>query len=158
MTEHKPEPWFYNADTSECPHGPQPDDDMSDERDAWMDRHQSSDDGMICLDAPLGDACGECSAEHGEFVPWAQCDEREHRRPQHGITPTPDEEHQAVPVWVGLAECLERECDEYFDDDGDEIPGKERCSHIREEQACSCQRQLDGEYSDTPCPLVPASV
>lgn len=156
MTDHQPEQWYFDADTKNCPHDPEPDDDMSDEWAEWMDRHQSYDDGMLCLDAPAGEACAECSTDHGEMVPWALCKEREHRRPQNGITPTPDEEHQPVPVWVGLSDCLNRECDDYFDDDGNEIPSRDHCSHMREEQACSCQREPGGEYSDAPCPLVAA--
>ncbi|MFF8840532.1 hypothetical protein [Streptomyces sp. NPDC015130] len=151
--KHEPENWFWDADSGDCPHGPQPEDDMSDAWDAWMDRHQSYADGMLCLDAPAGEACGECSAEHGEMVPWSQCSVRTHRRPRPTVAPVPAADHEQVPIWVGTTECLERECDDYFDDDGDEIPGLEHCPHIRVETACSCQQQPDGDYSEQPCPL-----
>jgi hypothetical protein len=160
MTDlHEPENWYWEAEGDDCPHGPRPDGDVDDATwDAWWERHRSSDNGTICLDAPAGEACGSCSADHGEMVPWTQCAERTHRRPQQGITPAPDADHEQVPVWSGTAECLERECDEYFNDDGDEIPGLTHCTHVREEFACSCQRLPDGEYSTEPCPLnVPAT-
>ncbi|BBC35245.1 hypothetical protein SGFS_065390 [Streptomyces graminofaciens] len=85
------------------------------------------------------------------MVPWEACRVREHARPKHGIVPSIDTAHEPVTVLVGTFECLDRECDEYFDDDGREDPGIERCSHIREEQVCSCQRQDNGEYSSEPC-------
>ncbi|MFD3814963.1 hypothetical protein ACFWRZ_07845 [Streptomyces rubiginosohelvolus] len=142
---HEHGPYYWNADTDECPHGPEPEDDTTDAWEEWTDRHPVSDDGRICLDAPAGEACLDCSAEEGDMVPWSACRGRDHRRPKNGTVPNPDAEHQQVTVWVGTQECLERECDDYFTDDGDEIPGKDRCSHIREEQACSCQRGEDGE-------------
>ncbi|MEU4104003.1 hypothetical protein AB0F16_25990, partial [Streptomyces tanashiensis] len=109
MTDrHEPENWFWSADSNLCPHGPEPDDE-SPEWDGWQDKHPTSDDGPICLDAPAGLACGGCSGL-GDMVPWDQCDERDHRRPQNGITPTPGVEHQRVPVWVGSRDCLDREC------------------------------------------------
>ncbi|MER7953881.1 hypothetical protein [Streptomyces sp. NPDC096030] len=159
MTEqHEPEQWHFNADTNECPHGPEPEDDASDEWEEWTDRHPTYDDGRLCLDAPAGEACGACSADDGEMVPWSHCRARTHRRPQRGVAAGPGAEHRQVPIWIGATECLERECDGYFDDDGDEIPGLEHCSHIQPDTACSCQEQPDGDYSDEPCPLnVPAA-
>jgi hypothetical protein len=74
--------------------------------------------------------------------------------PEQGVVPNVSTEHQPVTVWVGTVECLERECDDYFTEDGDTDPGVERCSHLREEQACSCQRQVDGEYGSAPCPAL----
>lgn len=156
-SDHKPEPWYWEAGADDCPHTPEPDVDADGEAwDAWRERHPSSDNSPICLDAPAGDACGTCSEDDGEMVPWSACRAREHTRPKGGITPNPDTEHQPVIVLVGIRDCLDRECDEYFTEGGDEDPGVERCSHIREEQACSCQRGPDGEYGNEPCALVPA--
>lgn len=73
-SDHKPEPWYWGADTEHCPHGPEPTDDMSPAWDEWSDRHQwSPQDVQICLDAPMGDHCPECSAENGDPVPWSDC-------------------------------------------------------------------------------------
>ena len=157
--KHEPENWYWEAGAEECPHGPRPAEDVDDATwDAWQDRHRTTDTVTICLDAPAGEACVDCSTDVGEMVPWTQCSVRTHRRPRRGITPAPDADHEQVPIWIGAAACFERECDDYFTEDGDEIPGLEHCSHIREENACSCQRQKDGEYSDEPCPLnVPAA-
>ncbi|MGW4834726.1 hypothetical protein [Streptomyces globisporus] len=156
-TDHGPQSWFWEADSDNCPHGPEPEDDTTEAWDEWMDRHPwSPQDVRICLDAPMGEACLDCSDEDGEYVPWGACRTREHARPKDGTVPNPDAQHQQVTVWVGTQDCLERECEDYFTDDGDEIPGKDRCSHIREEQACSCQRDEDGEYGNTPCPATVA--
>jgi hypothetical protein len=154
MTDkHQPGAFYWSADSDECPHGPQPDYSTDGEAwDVWRERHPSSDDGPVCLDAPAGEACLDCSADDGDMVPWANCRVREHARPKQGLVPTVDASHEPVTVLVGTLECLDRECDEYFGDDGNEDPGVERCSHIREEQACSCQRGPDGEYGNEPCP------
>lgn len=78
MTDHKPEPWFWEAGSEHCPHGPEPEDDTSPEWDEWSDRHTGSpQDVVICLDAPMGDHCPECSYDHNDPVPWSACDERE---------------------------------------------------------------------------------
>ncbi|MFE7111697.1 hypothetical protein ACFU98_29735 [Streptomyces sp. NPDC057575] len=153
MTDtHESGAFYWNADTDDCPHGAEPDIETEGEAwDLWSDRHPTSDDGRICLDAPAGEACLACSAESGDMVLWVDCRVREHARPKQGVVPNVDAEHQQVMVWVGMAECLERACDDYFTEDGHTDPGIERCSHIREEQACSCQRQADGEYSSEPC-------
>lgn len=64
-TDHQPEPWYWEAGSEHCPHGPE------------SDRHTASpQDVVICLDAPMGDHCPECSADHGDAVPWADCPER----------------------------------------------------------------------------------
>lgn len=145
--QHEHGPYYWNADSPHCNHGPDPDWNTDPEaHDLWAAKHPISDDGRICLDAPAGEACLECSAEEGDMVPSSACRDRDHRRPKNGTVPNPDTEHQLVPVWVGPFWCLERDCEEFFTDDGDDIPGKDRCSHIREEQACSCQRNADGEY------------
>ncbi|MCX4450638.1 hypothetical protein [Streptomyces sp. NBC_01789] len=144
---HEHGTYYWEAGATECPHGPRPDPDTDgDAYDVWSDQHPTSDDVRICLNAPIGEACLDCSAEDGEYVPWAACRTREHALPTHGMVPNPDADHQQVTVWVGTLECLERECEQYFTDDGDHDPGVERCSHIREELACSCQRNQDGEY------------
>lgn len=156
MTEiHEPQPFYWNADTDRCKHGAEPDSETDGAAwDAWSDLHPVSDDGRICLEAPAGDACPECSAECGDMVAWADCRGRDRVRPQRGMVPNPDVEHQTVPVWVGVIDCLERECDEYFTEDGDEKQGIGACSHLREETACSCQRQASGEYTFEPCPAL----
>lgn len=151
--DHEPAAFYWAADSDECPHGAQPDYRTDGEAwDTWRERHPSSDDGPICLDAPAGTACPACSAEHGDMVPWERCEGRDHIRPKRGIVPNLGAEHQPVQVWVGGIDCLERECEEYFTDDGDEIHGVEVCSHIREETVCSCRRLPLGEYSLEPCP------
>ncbi|BBC30046.1 hypothetical protein SGFS_013400 [Streptomyces graminofaciens] len=148
--QHEPGTYYWSADTDHCPHKPIPEQ-GTDAWDQWMCNHQPYDDGILCLSAPAGSACLACSAEEGDMVPWEACRVREHARPKHGIVPSIDTAHEPVTVLVGTFECLDRECDEYFDDDGREDPGIERCSHIREEQVCSCQRQDNGEYSSEPC-------
>lgn len=154
--DHKPEPWFWERGSDQCPHGPEPEDDTTDEWETWNERHVGSpQDVYVCLDAPAGDSCSVCSEDSIEMVPWAACRVREHSRAKGGVVPNPDAEHQQVTVLVGTLECFDRECDDYFDADGNEDPGVERCSHIREEQACSCQRGDDGEYGDTTCPARP---
>ncbi|MBT2429418.1 hypothetical protein J7F02_28330 [Streptomyces sp. ISL-112] len=76
-SDHRPEPWFWGADTDRCPHGPEPEDDTTDAWEQWTDRHPwAPQDVRVCLDAPMGDQCAECSEEHMEAVPWANCDER----------------------------------------------------------------------------------
>jgi hypothetical protein len=151
-TTHQPEPWYHEAGSSKCPHGPQPAY-GSPEYDAWDDatseRHTPSEqDVVICLDAPMGDMCVECSADHNEAVPWSACDARAHAKPQGWAT---EYGHLPVTVWVGTTECLERECEELFDDQGDPIPGKDRCSHISVELICGGCSTLtaDGYYEPT---------
>jgi hypothetical protein len=150
--KHEPGTFYWSADSDFCKHGAEPDSETDGEAwDAWSDQHPFSDDDRICLGAPAGEACLDCSAQHGDMVPWSRCEGRDHIRPKQGIVPNPDAEHQQVPVWVGGIDCLERECDEYYNEDGDEKPGMECCSHIREETACSCQRDADGFYDTKPC-------
>ena len=74
MTDHKPEPWFWEAASEHCPHGPEPEDDTTDAWDEWHERHTGSpQDVRICLDAPMGDHCPECSDDHNDAVPWSAC-------------------------------------------------------------------------------------
>lgn len=148
MTEqHESGAYYWNADTDDCPHGAEPNIETDGEAwDVWSDQHPVSDDGRICLGAPAGEACLDCSAEDGEMVPWAACREREHARPKVAVTTT---EHTPGIADVGSLECLERECEEFFDDEGDEIPGKTTCSHMREMEIClGCSP--DPETSDLP--------
>ena len=157
QTEHRPEPWYWAADTEYCPHEPEPER-YTDAWDQWMTLgHQPYDDGVICLDAPAGIACQACSAEHGDVVPWERCEGRDHARPIRGTVPNPEAEHQPVQVWVGGIDCLERECDEYFTDDGDDDPTVDTCSHLREATSCSCRRLPGGDYDLEPCPLATAA-
>lgn len=146
QTAHTPETWYWEAGGSKCPHGPEPDRD-SDAWDTWAERHTGSpQDVFICLDAPMGDVCAECSDNRGEAVPWSACDARAHAFARPGVKAGTD--HEAVEVWVGTTECLERECEEYFTDDGNEIVSKARCSHIGVELICGgCSTQTpDGYY------------
>lgn len=74
VSDHFPQPWFWGSDTDRCPHGPEPEDDSSDAWAEWIDRHPDSpQDVRICLDAPMGDHCPECSDEHMAAVPWSAC-------------------------------------------------------------------------------------
>jgi hypothetical protein len=151
--EHEPAQFYWDTETEHCPHKPIPER-GTDAWDEWMTLgHQPYDDGVLCLSAPAGTACPACSAELGDMVPWDRCEGRDHTRPKRGLVPNPDAEHQPVQVWVGGIDCLERECDEYFTDDGDEKTDLEVCSHIREETSCSCRRLPLGEYAMEPCPL-----
>ncbi|MEU1433994.1 hypothetical protein ABZ438_07835 [Streptomyces sp. NPDC005786] len=136
MTDtHEPEAWFHEAGSDQCPHGAEPDR-TSDAWDVWADRHTGSpQDVYICLEAPAGEACGTCSAEDGEMVPWSACHERARTKEQ----PAPEQRaaHERITVQVAGLECLERECEEFFTDDGDEIPGKDTCSHFSEMDICA---------------------
>lgn len=62
-------------------------------------------------------------------------------------------QHQPITILAGPQECLDRECEEYATEDGDDDPGVDHCSHIAEEQICGqCStEQPDGEYE----PAVP---
>lgn len=71
--EHRPQPWYWEAGSDKDPHGAEPEDDTP-EWDAWYERHTGSpQDVRICLDAPMGDHCPECSADHNAPVQWADC-------------------------------------------------------------------------------------
>jgi hypothetical protein len=61
--------------------------------------------------------------------------------------------HTPITLLVGSEECFDRECEDYFTEDGEPDPGVERCSHIAEQtvcEQCSTERP-DGEYE----PVVP---
>lgn len=152
-SDHQPESWFHEIGSDNCPHGAEPDDDTP-EWDAWYDltsvRHTGSDqDVRICLDAPVGEACGVCSENDGEFVPLEACRLRDRARRNDIPAAEQPVQHRPVTVHVGTADCLEGECEEYFTEDGEEIPGKENCSHLRGEQICEACSEApldDGEY------------
>ncbi len=60
--------------------------------------------------------------------------------------------HHLLTLLVGGEECLDRECEDYFTDNGEPDPGVERCSHIRTETVCagcSGEPNADGEYEHT---------
>lgn len=145
-TDHQPEPWFHEIGSDDCPHGAEPDDENSPEREAWEEatsaRHTGSpQDVRICRDAPAGEACGACSDDVGEMVPWSACRVRD--RARHQDTPISEPQHRPVTVEVGGLECVERECEEFFTDDGDEIPGMDACSHMRQMEICEACSEPD---------------
>lgn len=138
MTEihdHEPTKFYWEAGSEHCPHGAEPDYDADPGAwDDWYERHTGSpQDVRICLDAPMGDHCPACSAEHGDMVPWSRCENRKHARPRQAAA----DQHRMVIADVGSLECLERECEEFFTEDGEQIPGKTICSHVQELQICS---------------------
>lgn len=147
--EHLPQSWHWEAGSDQCPHGPEPADDTTEDWDRWMDRHQwTPQDVRICLDAPAGEACAECSDEQNEFVRWADCIKRL-RAQTDRLTVTP--RHIKVVVEVGSLECLDRECDDFFTEEGDEIPGKTDCSHTRPMDICeACSVSPAGDTDGFP--------
>ena len=61
-------------------------------------------------------------------------------------------QHRPIVLLTGSEDCLDRECEDYFTEDGEPDPGVERCSHIREETvcaACSGTPDADGNYEHT---------
>lgn len=137
-----------------CPHGPEPALDTT-AWDDWMDLgHEVTGSGIVCLSVPVGSGCATCSADAGKPVLWDQCIERVWRRSCDEITGMVSV-HHTIPVWEGPQECLNRECGEYFDDDGAEIISLVTCSHISRSTACSCQQISDVEFSDQPCTHTP---
>ncbi|MFD7860953.1 hypothetical protein [Streptomyces sp. NPDC059783] len=146
-TDHTPENWFHEAGGDHCPHGAEPADRNSEVWDLWAEHHTGSpQDVYICLEAPAGQCCGACSEEFGEAVSWEACRERP-RTASHSTGERT--EHERITVQVAGLECLERECEEFFTDDGDEITGKETCSHFSEMDICSgCSEQptASGEF------------
>lgn len=59
--------------------------------------------------------------------------------------------HTPLVILAGPADCFERECEDFFTEDGEEIPGKDRCTHITEQTICEqCStEQPDGSYEPT---------
>ncbi|MGW8679588.1 hypothetical protein ACWGNN_00715 [Streptomyces sp. NPDC055817] len=149
MTDrHEPTNWFWEAGSDSCPHRPRPANDSPD-WDAWFERHTGSpQDVFICLDAPAGEACEPCSDESGDMVPWSRCRNRKHVR---AYQPTEPRQHRPVTVDVASLECLGRECEEFFTEGGDEIPGKTSCSHVREMEICeACSEPPPGDADPYP--------
>lgn len=146
--DHRPEPWFWEAGGDDCPHGPEPEDDTTEAWDDWSDRHTwSPQDVRVCLDAPAGDMCAACSEDHGEGVPWSACRSRTRANRKDIAMPEQPNTHQPITVQGGSLECLERECEDFFDDEGDEIPGKETCSHLAEIEICAgCSPEVGADF------------
>lgn len=144
--DHEPTPFYWEAGSSECPHRAEPDPLTDGEAwDLWRERHPPSDDGLICLDAPALTGCQACSVEDGDMVAWSRCRNRKHARPRRSEA----RQHRPVVADAGRLECLERECDEFYTEDGDEIPGKFSCSHMTQTEvcdACSPEPEDDDEY------------
>lgn len=161
---HQPEPWFWGADSDQCPHGAKPDV-LSDEYDVWAEQHQGSpQDVFICLDAPAGDVCGACTEDHNEAVPWSACDARTHVRPRQGAVPVPAGEHRPLTLESGPGDCIERECEEYYNaEDGEPILSVTSCSHLTDVVVCggcTAEPTDDGLYFATvawPCPAAVAA-
>jgi hypothetical protein len=108
-SDHQPESWFHEIGSDDCPHGAEPDDDTP-EWEAWYDvtsvRHTGSDqDVRICLDAPVGQACGVCSENDGEFVPWEACRLRDRARRDDIPAAEQPVPHRPATVHVGTADC-----------------------------------------------------
>ncbi|MFJ4988688.1 hypothetical protein ACIP9H_33425 [Streptomyces sp. NPDC088732] len=158
---HAPVTWYWEAGGEHCPHGPQPDRD-SPEIDEWWDRHQGSpQDVYICLDAPMGEVCDVCSEEDGDAVSMKFCRARPQCRAKAGTAPASDA-HKPITVWRGPADCIERECPDYWDEEGEERSDVEACSHISEQQICPACSTADpnGIYYEAltvnwPCDLAP---
>jgi hypothetical protein len=150
---HEPEQWYWEAGSEECPHGPRPGDAATDEEyEAWSARHQHGDNGWICLDAPSSLVCGACSDNEGDAVDWTVCRARPHAQERPGA-PKPTGTHEPVIVFVGLYDHLDRDCDELYTDDGDEITDKAHCSHVTEQVICGgCSTRDNAGYYE---PAVP---
>ena len=158
--DHVPVSWFWEAGGEYCSHGPEPDR----EGDAWVDwaeRHSGSpQDVYICLDAPAGEVCDACSNEEGHPVSMAACRVRPQTRAKRDTAQPEPDTHQPITVWSGPSDCLERDCGEYWDDEGEDKPDIELCSHICEEQLCGACSTVNGEgyYGPSvewPCKLAP---
>jgi hypothetical protein len=142
LHDHEAAQFYWDAETEHCPHKPIPERD-TDAWDQWMCNHQPYDDGILCRDAPAGTACPACSAELGDMIPWSRCRNRKHTKARQLLA---EPQHRPVTVTGGDLECLERECEDFFTDDGDEIPGKTECSHLYEMQICeACSEPPDAD-------------
>ncbi|MFB7858742.1 hypothetical protein [Rhodococcus qingshengii] len=140
---------YYQVVYSECPHGRKPARGSALWK-SWMaNGHRITDHGVVCLSVPLGKGCKTCSDEVGEMVPWIECPQRIVRKSLEAGSIVG--RHQKIPALKGPQECLERDCDDYYDSEGHEVPGLEQCSHTTTVTACSCQLISDTELSDIPC-------
>lgn len=152
-TTHKPIQLYDFAENG-CPHGPEPER-TTDAWDEWLTLgHEISDDGAICLSLPADEyGCEACSEEFHTTVPWEDCPERTRVRARRGSVPVPRGSHHPVPGWTGDSACFERECDDYFDADDNELPEVDACSHMKEVVTCSCRHLFEDEYDMEPCSL-----
>ncbi|WP_394436202.1 hypothetical protein [Streptomyces sp. SGAir0957] len=148
LHDHEPKQFYWDAETEHCPHKPIPER-HTDAWDEWMTLgHQPYDDGILCLSAPAGTGCPACTAESGDMIPWSRCENRSHTRPQQGAAKP---EHRPVTVEAAGLECLERECDEFFDDNGNEITSLEACSHFQSMEVCeACSEPPPGDADPFP--------
>jgi hypothetical protein len=70
--------------------------------------------------------------------------------------------HQPLTLESGPGDCIERECEEYYGEDGEPYPGVTSCSHLTDVVVCSgCTPEPtdDGLYLTSvpwPCPLADA--
>lgn len=80
-------------------------------------------------------------------------------RPVEGTT-APAPEHHPLTLETGPVDCIDRECDEYFNEDGVEELHVASCSHLTDVIVCGKCSKLerhDGFYEATvpwPCPAV----
>lgn len=147
LHDHEPKQFYWDAETEHCPHKPIPER-YTDAWDQWMCNHQPYDDGILCLDAPADTGCPACTAELGDMIPWSRCENRDHTRARQ-LTSEP--QHRPVAADVADLECWERECEDFFTDDGDEIPGKTTCSHLRQMEICeACSEPQVGGLDNYP--------
>jgi hypothetical protein len=70
------------------------------------------------------------------------------------ITYAATPQHRPVTVEVAGQECWEHECEEFYTDDGDEIPGKETCSHFHEMEICEACSEPSKADADSFPPVV----
>lgn len=67
-------------------------------------------------------------------------------------TPAVEPVHRRLVLLVGGQDCLDRDCEQYFTEEGEPDPTVELCSHIRTEAicaGCSGRPNADGEYEHT---------
>lgn len=140
---------YYQVVYTTCPHGDKPTRDSHNWKEWLKNGHMITDDGVVCLQLPQGKSCKTCSDEVGEMVPWRECPQRTVRKPIEENPATGG--HRKIPALEGRQECLERDCEDYYDSHGHEVPGLEQCSHTTTVTACSCQLISDTELSDNPC-------
>lgn len=75
--------------------------------------------------------------------------------------PVPD--HQPMTLESGPGDCIDRECEEYYGEDGEPYPGVTSCSHLTDVVVCGgCTPEPtdDGLYLVTvpwPCPAAVAA-
>ena len=82
-------------------------------------------------------------------------------QPVDGTT-APVLEHRPLVLETGPYECIERECEEYYGEDGIEDLSVKSCSHLTDVTVCAgcTPERNDGEYENTvpwPCPAAVAA-